>query len=243
MRLCFVCLDPLYKEAFDIQRQYGAKSYLAYRVHYVVYRYNLHGIRRSDMVRRRMVKAEGAGTARSASESARQHGAPYAIPAIAGLFAAHFLGAFNDNVYKMVIALLAVHTTSGAAGGGSQLSLIGAVFVLPFFLFSGYAGHVADVYSKRSVLVVTKACEIVAMGLGLLALLSGQSALMLAVLFLLALQATFFSPAKYSILPELVADTDLSRANGFLEMSGFLAIILGTSLGGMMFAAWQHQLG
>jgi hypothetical protein len=52
------------------------------------------------------------------------------------------------------------------------------------------------VYSKRSVLVVTKVCEIVAMGLGWLALLSGQSALMLVVLFLLALQATFFSPAK-----------------------------------------------
>jgi len=185
----------------------------------------------------------GVGTASSARKDVRQHRAPYAISAIAGLFTAHFLGAFNDNIYKMVIALLAVHTAGSAAGGGSQLSLVGAVFVLPFLLFSGYAGHVADVYSKRAVLVVTKACEIVVMGLGLLALLSGQSALMLAVLFLLALQATFFSPAKYSILPELVADTALSRANGFLEMSGFLAIILGTSLGGMMFAAWQHQLG
>src|SRR5215471_10052377 len=137
----------------------------------------------------------------------------------------------------MVISLLAVHAAGSAAGGGGQLSLIGAVFVVPFFLFSGYAGHVADVYSKRSVLVVTKACEIIAMGCGLLALLSGQNSLMLAV------QATFFGPAKYSILPELVADKDLSRANGLLEMSGFLAIILGTSLGGMMFAAWQHQLG
>ena len=148
------------------------------------------------MIRLRMTQAAGGGAASIARTDARQQGAPYAISAIAGLFAAHFLGAFNDNVYKMVIALFVVHTAGSAAGGGGQLSLIGAVFVVPFFLFSGYAGHVADVYSKRSVLVVTKACEIIAMGCGLLALLSGQNSLMLAVLFLLALQATFFGPAK-----------------------------------------------
>src|SRR5262249_42792795 len=153
------------------------------------------------MIRLRMTQAAGGGAASIASTDARQQGARYAISAIAGLFAAHFLGAFNDNVYKMVIALLAVHTAGSAAGGGSQLSLIGALFVVPFFLFSGYAGHVADVYSKRSVLVVTKAWEIIAMGWGLLALLSGQNSLMLAVRFFPALQATFFVPAHYSILP------------------------------------------
>src|SRR5262245_16308572 len=130
---------------------------LAYHVHYRLCRYHHHSIRRSGMARFRMAKAEEVDTASSASNDARQHSAPYAISAIAGLFTAHFLGAFNDNVYKMVIALLAVHAAGNAAGGGSQLSLIGAVFVLPFFLFSGYAGHMADVYSKRSVLVVTKA--------------------------------------------------------------------------------------
>src|SRR5215471_221916 len=195
------------------------------------------------MAHLKRVRAEGDDMAGVANQDAQRRGAPYAISAIGGLCAAHFLGAFNDNVYKMVISLLAVHAASSAAGGGSQPSLIGAVFVLPFFLFSGYAGYAADVYSKRSVLVLTKALEIVVKGLGWLALLSGHSALMLGVLFLLALQATFFSPAKYSILPELVADQELSHANGFLEMSGFLAIILGTSLGGIMFAAWKNQPG
>src|SRR5262252_8410358 len=136
------------------------------------------------MAHLKRAKAEGNDMASVACQDARQYGASYTISAIVGLFTAHFLGAFNDNVYKMVIALLAVHAAGNAAGGGSQLSLIGAVFVLPFLLFSGYAGHMADVYSKRSVLVVTKACEIVAMGLGVLALLSGQSAFMLVVLFL-----------------------------------------------------------
>src|SRR5207237_6238163 len=63
-----------------------------------------------------------------------------------------------------------------------------------------------------------------------------------AVLFLIALQATFFSPAKYGILPEVLPDRDLSRANGLLEMSTFVAIVLGTAVGGYLFDIWHAQL-
>jgi acyl-[acyl-carrier-protein]-phospholipid O-acyltransferase/long-chain-fatty-acid--[acyl-carrier-protein] ligase len=154
-----------------------------------------------------------------------------------------FLGAFNDNVYKIVVSMLAVDVVTRSGGGSGYLSLVGAIFILPFFLFSGPAGYLADVFNKRTVLIVTKAFEIVAMGLGFFAFLSGRIEPMLAVLFLMALQATFFSPAKYGILPEMVPDKDLSRANGLLEMSTFLAIILGTSIGSVMFAAWKDRLG
>ena len=146
-----------------------------------------------------------------------------------------FLGAFNDNVYKIVVSMLAVETALHSGSG--YLSLIGAVFILPFLLFSGYAGHLADVFNKRSVLITTKALEIIAMGLAFFAFLSGRMEYMLGVLFLMALQATLFSPAKYGILPEMLPDKDLSRANGLLEMSTFLAIILGTSIGSFMFGA------
>lgn len=178
----------------------------------------------------------------SASNLGRQQPSRYALSSIIGLFATQFLGAFNDNFYKIVVSLFAVNAVGSAGGGGSALSLIGAIFVLPFLLFSGYAGYVADVYSKRTVLIVTKTLEIVAMSLGFIALLSGQFTLMLSVLFLMALHSTFFSPAKYSILPELLSDKDLSLGNGLLEMSSFLAIILGTSLGSVLFAIWKDQL-
>ena len=121
-----------------------------------------------------------------------------------------FLGAFNDNLFKIVVSLLAVHVASG--GGDRELSIISAIFILPFLLFSGYAGQVADVYSKRTVLIVTKSLEIVAASLGLVAFLLGRLEITYAVLFLIALQATFFSPAKYGILPEVLPDRDLSRA-------------------------------
>ena len=151
-----------------------------------------------------------------------------------------FLGALNDNVFKMIVSLLAVDL--GFSGGGSAyLSLVGAVYILPFFLFSGYAGHLADALSKRTVLVATKIFEIVAMALSIFAFLSGRFELMLAVLFLMALHSTFFSPAKYGILPEMLPEKELSRANGLLEMSTFLAIILGTSVGSLTFAALKDR--
>jgi len=152
-----------------------------------------------------------------------------------------FLGAFNDNLFKMVVSLVAVRAAT-AAQAGRNLSIISAVFILPFILFSGYAGQVADVYSKRKVLVVTKSLEIVATALGLIAFVAGDLQITYVVLFLFALQATFFSPAKYGILPEMLPDRDLSRANGVLEMSTFVAIVVGVAAGGAMFDAWQTKL-
>jgi acyl-[acyl-carrier-protein]-phospholipid O-acyltransferase / long-chain-fatty-acid--[acyl-carrier-protein] ligase len=152
-----------------------------------------------------------------------------------------FLGAFNDNLFKIVVSMLAVHLVA-AGRAGRELSIVSAVFILPFLLFSGYAGQLADVYSKRTVLVVSKSLEIGAATLGLVAFAFGHLQLTYAVLFLIALQATFFSPAKYGILPEFLPDRDLSRANGVLEMSTFMAIVLGTAVGGYLFEALRAHL-
>ena len=168
--------------------------------------------------------------------------APQPSHPLRALLIAQFLGAFNDNVYKMVVSLLAVQETLKAGAGSAALALVSAVFIIPFLLFSGYAGHAADVLSKRTVLVVTKSFEVLVMGLACGALLSGRLDYMLSVLFLLATQATFFGPAKYGLLPEILPARDLARANGLIEMSTFVAIILGTALGTAMFVVWYKQL-
>jgi acyl-[acyl-carrier-protein]-phospholipid O-acyltransferase/long-chain-fatty-acid--[acyl-carrier-protein] ligase len=147
-----------------------------------------------------------------------------------------FLGAFNDNLFKIVVSMRAVHMVA-AERAGRELSIVSAIFILPFLIFSGYAGQLADVCSKRTVLVVSKSLEIVAASIGLVAFLFGHLQLTYASLFLIALQATFFSPAKYGILPEILPDRDLSRANGLLEMSTFVAIVLGTAVGGYLLDA------
>jgi acyl-[acyl-carrier-protein]-phospholipid O-acyltransferase/long-chain-fatty-acid--[acyl-carrier-protein] ligase len=152
-----------------------------------------------------------------------------------------FLAAFNDNVYKMIVSVGAVELAADQLAGARYLAIAGAVFTLPFVLFAGYAGQIADRFSKTRVLQVTKAFEIVIMLFGIAALQAGSINMLLIVLFLLALQANMFSPAKYAILPEMLAEAQLSRANGLLEFSTFIAIILGTSVGTLLFAHLKHQ--
>jgi len=152
-----------------------------------------------------------------------------------------FLAAFNDNVYKMIVSVGAVELAANQLLGARYLALAGAVFVLPFLLFAGYAGQLADWHSKTRVLQIAKAFEIVIMGVGMVALAMHSLNLLLVVLFLLAAQANFFSPAKYGILPELLEEAQLTRANGLLELTTFAAIVLGTSAGSFLFARWKGE--
>src|SRR6202167_5172794 len=106
-----------------------------------------------------------------------------------------FLGAFNDNVYKMIVSVGAVELAANRLLGARYLALAGAVFVLPFLLFAGYAGQIADRFSKTRVLQSTKAFEMVIMIAGIAALHARSVNMLLVVLFLLAVQANMFSPA------------------------------------------------
>ncbi len=111
------------------------------------------------------------------------------------------------------------------------------VFALPFLLFSGLAGFLSDRFSKRRVIVWSKVAEIAVMLLGMAAFalhdVVGLAGAM-AVLFLMGLQSAFFGPGKYGILPEMLRESDLPRANGFILMTTFLAIILGQAAGGFL---------
>ena len=113
--------------------------------------------------------------------------------------------------------------------------------MIPFLLFSGYAGQLADRFSKRTVLIVVKAFEVLVMGLGCLTFFSSRIELMLLVLFLMALHTTVLSPAKYGIVPEMLPAESLLRANALIEMSTFVAIVGGTSSGSLVFAFWHDQ--
>jgi acyl-[acyl-carrier-protein]-phospholipid O-acyltransferase/long-chain-fatty-acid--[acyl-carrier-protein] ligase len=134
-----------------------------------------------------------------------------------------FLAAFNDNFYKMIVQVTA---TAAASGSGKYLSLANAVFVIPFLIFAGPAGQIADRFSKTRVLQFTKLFEIPVMIFGIFALLNHSIDMLLVVLFCLATQANFFSPAKYGILPEITGEEQLARANGLIELSTFAAIVL-----------------
>ncbi|HTS31902.1 MAG TPA: acyl-[ACP]--phospholipid O-acyltransferase [Bryobacteraceae bacterium] len=145
-----------------------------------------------------------------------------------------FFGAFNDNLYQMLVLQAAVE--AGRSAGAVQI-----VYLLPFLLFSGYSGYLADVISKRTVLIGVKAFEILAMGVGALAIITGHMQMMLVVLFMMGLHSTVFSPAKYGIVPEILPDRDLSRGNAILEMTTLVGIVLGGAAGVFVFALWKGQ--
>jgi acyl-[acyl-carrier-protein]-phospholipid O-acyltransferase/long-chain-fatty-acid--[acyl-carrier-protein] ligase len=106
---------------------------------------------------------------------------------------------------------------------------------------AGWAGQLADRFSKSQVLIVTKAFEILTMIFALFALQATSMPMLLGVLFLLAAQANFFSPAKYGILPEILPERDLSRANALLELTTFVAIVIGGGFGTLLFEHWKHE--
>ena len=156
------------------------------------------------------------------------------------LSGAQFLGHLNDNMFKMVVSLIAVEVARAQAG--FYVSLTSALLVLPYLIFSGYAGHLADIASKRAVMNLCKAAEIIIMVVGLI-LLAGSGSLegLLIVLFLMAAHETFFSPSKYGSVPEIVAPCDIAPANGILEASRYAAVIIGTAAGGILMDLWGEE--
>jgi acyl-[acyl-carrier-protein]-phospholipid O-acyltransferase/long-chain-fatty-acid--[acyl-carrier-protein] ligase len=163
-----------------------------------------------------------------------------------GMTATQFLGAFNDNLFKQLVLLLSVSVAVGANGETvDRQGLAMLIFSAPFLFLSGFAGYVADRTGKRRVIVLSKVAEVICMGLGLVVFFQyaqlGLNGLFV-VLFLMGLQSTFFGPAKYGILPEMLRGTDLPRANGFFLMTTFLAIILGTIVAGLLLNEFPDQL-
>ncbi len=158
------------------------------------------------------------------------------------LLAVQFLGAFNDNAFKLVIAFIAVDQFVTKTGGSLFLALAGILFSLPYLLFSTYAGFLADRFSKRKIIVFTKILEILIMGLGAFALITGSMAFLLFVLFLMGTRSAFFSPSKYGILPEMLPREELSEGNGMIQMWTFAAIILGQAGGGILTQVSQRQI-
>jgi len=153
------------------------------------------------------------------------------------LLVAQFCGALNDNFFKVLVSLLAVHSVM--AGGGRLFDVIlgGVCFVLPFLLFSPLAGSLADRFSKAHVLRAAKAMELVTVLVAANAFAGAHMAALFFCLFLLGVHSAIFSPAKYGILSELVHEDGLSRANGLIEMSTFFGAICGSALGGVAYAS------
>jgi MFS family permease len=153
------------------------------------------------------------------------------------LFATQFLSAFNDNALKNALVLMIAYRAEnvGAWGAGLLIPLAGGLFILPFFLCSATAGEIADASDKARVIRLIKLVEIAVMLIAAAATIAGSVGWLLALLLAMGVQAAFFGPLKYAILPDLLAPEELLLGNALVEAGTFLAILLGT-IAGMLIA-------
>lgn len=145
------------------------------------------------------------------------------------LNATQFLGALNDNVFKLILVYFIINL-HGLKDAGTILSIAGAIYVVPFLLFSSAAGVLADKISKRNILIAMKILEFIVMSLSILAVYIKSPAMMYALLFFMGLHSAAFGPSKFGIIPEIVDPKDVSKANGALNSFTYMAVIIGTFL-------------
>lgn len=149
-------------------------------------------------------------------------------------FLTQFFGAFNDNVYKNALIILIAFQLGDPAQTNTLINLAAGLFILPFFLFSATAGQIADKIEKSRLIRTVKLLEIAIMCAAAFALVTRNVAALMALLFLMGTQSTIFGPVKYGILPQHLKPEELVGGNGMVEMGTFIAILIGTLLGGLL---------
>lgn len=180
--------------------------------------------------------------------SDKEHGSQWSLLGkinFAPLFWTQFFGAFNDNLFKNALIILLAFNTALLPSGMSSViavNLSAGLFILPFFLFSAWAGELADSHEKSRMIQYLKILEITIALMATAGFFFQNIYCLWLALFALGVQATFFGPLKYSILPQHLKEKELIGGNALIESGTFVAILIGTLMGGILIAlhsGWQ----
>src|ERR1700692_3324522 len=157
------------------------------------------------------------------------------------LIVTQFQGAFNDNGLKFLVIYLIVERNFPSEVRDRFILVVGALFAIPFILFSLAGGFFADRYSKRAVTIGTKLFEI-GVGLFAIAALAARNFPKEApAVLLISTQGALFGPSKYGLLPELLPENKLSWGNGVIELGTFLASITAVMFAGFLAGAFRGR--
>ena len=152
------------------------------------------------------------------------------------LLLTQFLTVVNDNIFKQVVLLLAVALATHFQ------PLAALLFSAPFLLFAVLAGDCADRWPKSTVVFYAKWAEVIVMICAAAALASGHPLLLGLTLFAMGTQSAFLGPAKYGLLPELVNEAELARANAKMQATVVAGIVLGTGAAGYIKTGLSSEL-
>ena len=155
----------------------------------------------------------------------------------APFFWTQFAGAANDNLFKFAFTVMVTYQLSvGWLPPAMAGLVIGALFILPFLLFSATAGQLTDKYDKTVMIRFVKNLEIVIMAIAAYGFLHDQVAVLLLCTFLMGVHSTLFGPVKFALLPQVLSERELTGGNGMVEMGTFVAILMGNVVGGLLVA-------
>ena len=162
----------------------------------------------------------------------------------APFFWTQFSGAANDNLFKFAFTVMVTYQLGVAWLPPAMAGLvIGALFILPFLLFSATSGQLTDKFEKTRVIRFVKNLEVVIMLVAALGFMSRgsdwQVPVLLGCTFLMGLHSTLFGPVKFAYLPQALNERELTGGNGMVEMGTFVAILLGNIAGGLLVAIPQ----
>ncbi|CAN5460673.1 MFS transporter [soil metagenome] len=177
--------------------------------------------------------------------AAREHAHPNQFALLrqrrfAPFFWTQFLGAGNDNLFKFAFTVMVTYQLQVSWLPPSLAGLaIGALFILPFLLFSATSGQLADKFDKTVLIRFVKWLEIAIMALAGWGFMAANVPVLLACVFLMGLHSTLFGPVKFAYLPQHLGERELTGGNGMVEMGTFVAILLGNVAGGLLIAIPQ----
>ncbi|WP_312565545.1 MFS transporter [Diaphorobacter sp.] len=155
----------------------------------------------------------------------------------APFFWTQFAGAANDNLFKFAFTVMVTYQLRVSWMPPALAGLvIGALFILPFLLFSATAGQLTDKYEKTRIIRFVKNLEIAIMLVAGAGFVAGSAAILLGCVFLMGLHSTLFGPVKFAYLPQALNERELTGGNGMVEMGTFVAILLGNVAGGLLVA-------
>jgi 1-acyl-sn-glycerol-3-phosphate acyltransferase len=162
----------------------------------------------------------------------------------APFFWTQFAGAANDNLFKFAFTVMVTYQLQISWMPPAMAGLaIGALFILPFLLFSATSGQLTDKYDKTVMIRFVKNLEIAIMLIAAWGFWMDSAAVLLGCTFLMGLHSTLFGPVKFAYLPQVLDERELTGGNGMVEMGTFVAILLGQVAGGLLVAipAIGHQ--
>ena len=155
----------------------------------------------------------------------------------APFFWTQFAGAANDNLFKFAFTVMVTYQLSVSWLPPSMAGLvIGALFILPFLLFSATSGQLTDKYDKTRMIRFVKNLEIAIMALAAWGFFAASPVVLLGCTFLMGLHSTLFGPVKFAYMPQVLSERELTGGNGMVEMGTFVAILLGQVAGGLLVA-------